>query len=523
MSFAKPLEQQAMSRVLLNLAREQLITLDYCEDGAWMQHQQSKHWLAGTTKSALLEPNTSAVQWPKSLNSLSKLLESVNLQNSEIGQAIIDNYRVNQRVEAFRAQLPLLDWCTLWQDFGHSMTAHVEQLGADGHPSHPVERLKIGWSEQQEQAWSAEYNSQYQLPIYAIAKSHAQLAAPNAQYFRQCFAHVYLQWQNHLAEQGINPDEYMPLPVHPGQVEIANQAEGVIETTASITVRPGISQRSVYCTEQMTMVKVPMDVRTTSAMRHLSTRSCHVGPALSQWLKDYSGLQAHQNFCVLGEYDGMYHQDWQARLSVLYRQSPLEFCTANETAICTAAFLANRRGPSLAKQLLGDCLSKFKQYCELVITPALELFLQTGLALEAHQQNSLLRINQAGQVTGFMVRDFGAPRISQADTHHIDIDWQIAKSLVVADRATARAKLVHALLLCHIAELIEQLGDTQARWTIVKEVIRRTISNSQLEDDAKEAEIQGFCQQPWQVKALLSMWGKSDYQYCQISNPMEQL
>lgn len=533
---AHTIDEQAKWRLLLNLAREKLVILNYQHDGAWISRaahaEPNAQWLAGLHANSLGEPcQMSNIFWPKPLSSLAKLLDFVGLIDQPIGLSILANHQTNQRIESYRLSLGQLEWQTLWKLYRQNMTGIVEQLGADGHPTHPVERLKIGWSEQQEQDWSAEYNASYAMPIFALAKTHAQTPVSFNGFFSTHFAKTFALWQQALQRQGLDPLNYYPLPVHPGQQGVAQQAQGTVNTSVSLQVRPGISQRSVYAGDQAEMIKVPMDVRTTSAMRHLSTRSCQVGPTLSKWLKHYVKSQLGQRidrtdntdltkFTVLGEYDGMYHTTLQGRLSVLYREGALDYCHPDETAICTASFLANRRGASLAQQLLGDDMTAFSDYCRTVLTAPFAVYLQTGLALEAHQQNTLLRIKQSGRVTGFMVRDFGAPRISQFDTHHVDIDWNIAQSLVVPDRATARAKLIHSLLLCHISVLIEQLGRTSERWSVVKSLITDCVSQSPLSSEHKAQELAGFCQQPWQVKALLSMWQQSDYQYAQVANPM---
>lgn len=55
----------------------------------------------------------------------------------------------------------------------------------------------------------------------------------------------------------------------------------------------------------------------------------------------------------------------------------------------------------------ADVAAFFRAYARTVIRPTLAMYLLYGIAFEAHQQNSLVLFDHAGQPRKLLIRDFG--------------------------------------------------------------------------------------------------------------------
>jgi len=276
-----------------------------------------------------------------------------------------------------------------------------------------------------------------------------------------------------------------------------------------------------------------------------------MGPRVSRLLSDIVQGDALFNGGItpLTEPLGMYYrgqnkEQFGHQLSMLYRSNPLSVCEPDERAVPVAA-LAHET--PLGKQpLLVDIIQSsgrhtaalavryFENYCRVLLHDNLLLYLRYGIALEPHQQNTLAVFDVEGQLRRFLIRDFGSVRIYLPHLEQQGFTLQLHKDplIVAAEFGSVRRKFIHALLICHLGELVTLLS----RFYQIKEsdfwraVHKALVSGfNALREHVPAArwhrERDCLLQQAWQVKGLLQMRMEDTVasQYCPVDNPLADL
>lgn len=98
-----------------------------------------------------------------------------------------------------------------------------EQWGCVGHPFHPNKKSKIGLCPEEVLALSPDFEATVNIRLAALKNvvAHAETchSLDVAEWFSLNFPEWYQSWRETLLEQGINPNDYKPLPVHPWQAD----------------------------------------------------------------------------------------------------------------------------------------------------------------------------------------------------------------------------------------------------------------------------------------------------------------
>ncbi|MFC9509565.1 IucA/IucC family protein [Streptomyces sp. NPDC057002] len=334
---------------------------------------------------------------------------------------------------------------------GPDLFLAAEQALVLGHPLHPSPKSREGLSETEARLYSPELRGS--LPLHWMAVAPSVLATDSA-WTERGRPVPAARLTARLAGTGLSlPDGYAGyalLPLHPWQArEVRHRPEtaalldaGLLRDlgTHGAPWQPTSSVRTVYRTGAPAMLKLSMGLRITNSRRENLRKELHRGVEVHRLLR--SGL-AQQWRAVHPGFDVVRDPAWLAvddadgvplpGLDVAIRHNP--FASSDDVS-CVAGFVSPRpsspagpgavpdrretHGPVLRSRLAevvtrlarrtgrphGAVAAEwFLRYLQHVVRPVLWLDAEAGIALEAHQQNTLLLLDAEGWPTGGRYRD----------------------------------------------------------------------------------------------------------------------
>ncbi len=477
---------------------------------------------------------------------------------NELEQSIINNalfyayqHHWNQTIQNSQ-ESSLWHWSMTQLD-GPGRTKFFEHWGSIGHPYHPISHAKMGLSQREVLQYSPEFQAQFDIQWLAIHKHFALTSTHDYMAFvEKHFPRELALWQEYLYHKHLNLNAYYPLPIHPWQYKNTIQDkfkeqmdEGlIVPTQCRLKVTPTMSFRTVMPVKRLSPhIKLATGIHTTSAMRTVSPGSVHNGPRLSQVLNALLDKEGHfdNTLLIANDLAGLHAEHSQGKhLSVIFRQSPQDILTEDETSVPLATLF--NHSPFSHKPLLVDIIDTlklepmrfFKDYCQMMLKGQLTLYLKFGIALEAHQQNTLIVFNEKG-ASKHINRDLGGVRIYrpllQMQGYLISLE---KGSLIGTDNYTeVRNKFIHTnlgsniipvinCLTAHFASLNKKLLYRELKGIIlaIAEPLKDVIGTEQY-----HREINTILTLPWQKKSLLRMRlepSQGEYIYCQSENPFKR-
>ncbi|MFR9799007.1 IucA/IucC family protein [Streptomyces sp. MS06] len=332
---------------------------------------------------------------------------------------------------------------------GPDLFLTAEQALLLGHPLHPAPKSREGLSETESPRYSPE--AQGSFPLRWIAVAPPVLTADSAwtEHGRPVTAE---RLTARLAGAGLPlPDGCAALPLHPWQWREARRRPGVAALLDAGLLRdlgdhgapwhPTSSVRTVYRPGAPAMLKLSLAVRITNSRRENLRKELHRGVEAHRLLR--AGLAgrwhaAHPGFDIVRDPAWLAVDDLDGvpvpGLDVMIRHSP--FGPGDDVA-CVAGLVALRPRPcpaapagtadraqatgSVMRSRLAELLTGlaarsgrprgavavewFLRYLDQVVLPVLWLDGEAGVALEAHQQNTLLVLDADGWPAGGRYRD----------------------------------------------------------------------------------------------------------------------
>ncbi|MCT9010212.1 IucA/IucC family protein [Streptomyces rhizosphaerihabitans] len=321
----------------------------------------------------------------------------------------------------------------------------AEQALLLGHPLHPTPKGRDGLSDAEGRLYSPELRGAFPLHWMAVAPS---VLASDSAWTERGRAVPAEQLTMRLAGPGLAlPDGYAAaLPLHPWQMrEIQHRRETAALLDAGLLQdlgphgtpwHPTSSVRTVYRSGAPAMLKLSLGLRITNSRRENLRKELHRGVEVHRLLRGglFKQWQAvHPGFDIVRDpswlaVDG---QDGEPLpgLDVMIRHNP--FGPTDDVG-CVAGLVSPRpyarlgthnpaeRGPFMRSRLTeivtglagrtgrarGAVATEwFLRYLEQVVRPVLWLDSEAGIALEAHQQNTLLLLDAEGWPTGGRYRD----------------------------------------------------------------------------------------------------------------------
>ncbi|MFD7323406.1 IucA/IucC family protein [Streptomyces sp. NPDC059875] len=310
----------------------------------------------------------------------------------------------------------------------------AEQSLLLGHPLHPTPKSREGLSDAEARLYSPELYGSF--PLHWMAVDHTILASDSA-WTEQGRPVTASQLALGLADGLELPPGTVPLPLHPWQArELRHRPAVAALLDAGLLLdlgphgadwHPTSSVRTVHRPGARTMLKLSLGVRITNSRRENLRKELHRGVEVHRLLR--TGLvdqwqATHPGFDIVRD------PAWLAvdtptgepvpGLDVMVRHNPF---TAGDDAVCIAALTAPRPWPGTTRMRsrLADIVTRlaartgrpttavaaewFLRYLDQVVRPVLWLDGFAGVALEAHQQNTLVLLDPDGWPIGGRYRD----------------------------------------------------------------------------------------------------------------------
>ncbi|MGA5821435.1 IucA/IucC family protein [Kitasatospora sp. NPDC094028] len=306
----------------------------------------------------------------------------------------------------------------------------AEQALLLGHPLHPTPKSRDGLGPAQSAAYSPELHGAFQLHWYAVDRTLLAAGSAVADTADRLTADL-------LGGALPLPPGTAALPLHPWQArELAHRpavaallADGLLRDLgpAGDPWHPTSSVRTVYRPGTPWMLKLSLGLRITNSRRENLRKELHRGLEMHRLLE--SGLAAewqaaHPGFDIVRDpaWIGVDHPGLgdPGGLDTVLRAQP--FAPADRV-LCVAGLVAEQpRGTGdTVPSRLGDTVRAlaartgrplrtvaaewFLRYLDAVVLPVLWLDGRGGIALEAHQQNSLVLLDRDGWPSGGRYRD----------------------------------------------------------------------------------------------------------------------
>lgn len=310
----------------------------------------------------------------------------------------------------------------------------AEQSLLLGHPLHPSPKSREGLSDSESRLYSPELHGSF--PLHWMAVDRSVLATDSAWTDQGRPVPATELVARHARGLRI-PPHTVPIPLHPWQArELGNRPEvaalldaGLVHDLGPYGARwhPTSSVRTVQRPGVDTMLKLSLGLRITNSRRENLRKELHRGVEVHRLLR--SGLATQLHLAHPG-FDIVRDPAWLAvdapdgepvhGFDVMLRHNPFDRHT---DAVCIAGLTAPRPWPDRAgmHSRLADIVCRltagtgrtttavaaewFLRYLDRVVQPVLWLDAHAGVALEAHQQNTLVLLDADGWPVGGRYRD----------------------------------------------------------------------------------------------------------------------
>ncbi|MFE9687261.1 IucA/IucC family protein [Streptomyces sp. NPDC006285] len=328
---------------------------------------------------------------------------------------------------------------------GPDLFLSAEQSLLLGHPLHPTPKSREGLSSAENRLYSPETRGSFALHWMAVAPS--VLATDSAWTERGRLVPAE-QLTSRLAGAGLHlPDGYAALPMHPWQLREVHHRPGTAQLLDAGLLRdlgahgspwcPTSSVRTVYRSGAFAMLKLSLGLRITNSRRENLRKEFHRGVEVHRLLR--AGLAerwhaAHPGFDIVRDPAWLAVNDTDGAplpgLDVMIRHNPF---TPTDDVTCIAGLVSPRpaatstdprhteQNRTTSRSRLTEIVTRlagrtgrprgavaaewFLRYLEHVVRPVLWLDGEAGIALEAHQQNTLLLLDPEGWPSGGRYRD----------------------------------------------------------------------------------------------------------------------
>ncbi|RBM11142.1 IucA/IucC family siderophore biosynthesis protein [Streptomyces sp. PT12] len=315
-----------------------------------------------------------------------------------------------------------------------------EQSLVLGHPLHPTPKSREGLAGREAERCSPELRGRFRL--HWLAVDRAVLAADSA-WTEDGSAVPADELTTRLAGPGLAlPPGTAPLPLHPWQArDVVQRPEVAALLNAGLLTDlgeqgdfwyPTSSVRTVHRPGAFAMLKLSLGLRITNSRRENLRKELHRGVEVHRLLASGLAAEWRAAFPEGPGFDIVRDPAWLAvdgtggepvaGLDALLRQSPFG---PGDDALCLAALTGPRPWPGRPERELRSRLADvvltlaartgqevtavaeawLTRYLRVVVRPLLWLDAHAGIALEAHQQNTLVLLDAEGWPAGGRFRD----------------------------------------------------------------------------------------------------------------------
>lgn len=313
----------------------------------------------------------------------------------------------------------------------------IERSMTEGHPCFVANNGRLGFGISDYHAFAPETGAPVQLEWIAVHRSYAVFTSTAGLDYR---VHLDAElgalagdFTNELGLQGLDPDQYFFMPVHPWQwenkltvtfaAEIARQRI-VYLGTGTDRYQAQQSIRTFFNTTApaRTYVKTAMSVLNMGFMRGLSPQYMKATPAINDWLRtliEADDALQERGFTMIGEiaaigyHNGYYEaasgpgSPYRKMLSALWRESPLPLLRDGQQLATMASLL---HVDSVGKPMVCALIERsglapadwLRRYFEAYLVPLVHCLYEYELAFMPHGENVILVLEDGVPVRAVM-------------------------------------------------------------------------------------------------------------------------
>lgn len=356
----------------------------------------------------------------------------------------------------------------------------AEQALLLGHLHHPAPKSRDGISDAEAAVYSPELRGRFPLFWFAADPSVVSHdAEPTDELGGGLGGRDAVALMRDLA--GVSIGDAIPVPAHPWQAAALLLSDRISALVDAGLLRPlgpsgepwwpTSSLRTVYRPDTGVMLKLSLGLRITNSRRESTDTELRRGVEVHRLIEAGYGsatAAAHPSFGITRD------PAWLAvdepdrpgggtvtGLDVAVREVPSGIADLR----CLAGLVAprpgrlSRLGELVAGQGAGAARRWVADYTDLVLVPMLRLYAETGIGLEAHQQNTLVRLDSAGRVTGGAYRDNQGYYLASSRLPAVlAVTGDPSSTLAVVDDAVVDDRLTYYLLRNQALAVIGCLG-----------------------------------------------------------------
>ncbi|MFB9902999.1 IucA/IucC family protein [Allokutzneria oryzae] len=355
----------------------------------------------------------------------------------------------------------------------------AEQALLLGHLQHPAPKSRDGVHPDEARAYAAELRGKFRLSWFAAdpsVVSHDAVAGAPSLGGRDT-----VRLLADLAEGGPT-DGRVLIPAHPWQAQSLVRRPRIKALVESGLLQPlgelgpewfaSSSLRTVYRADAPVMLKLSLGLRITNSRRESTRTELKRGLEINRLIDaghTASTYDAFPGFSIVRDpawiavdEPGRAEGPEVTGLDVAVREVPADVTDYR----CLAGLVAPR--PGMGRSMLGEIVAGkgsgaaqqwVADYTDRVLVPMLHLYSSTGIGLEAHQQNTLVRLDATGGVAGSAFRDNQGYYLASSHLPALLERLKITEStLAVVDDSIVDERLSYYLLRNQALAIIGCLG-----------------------------------------------------------------
>ncbi|WVE35707.1 IucA/IucC family protein [Priestia megaterium] len=364
-----------------------------------------------------------------------------------------------------------------------------EQSLLIGHQLHPTPKSRQGILPEEEEVFGPEVNGKFQLHYF---KAHESLVAEQSA-GSQTAAHLIkeqLKKDKAVSEEFIQShcqaDCYSLIPMHPLQARYLLGKEEVCDWIQKGRLAylgphgqpfyPTSSVRTVYSEDADVMYKFSIPVKITNSLRVNKRKELSRGVEVSRLLQ--KGLQAelqenHPDFQVIEDPAYITLGEKELGFEVMIRSNPFQGKQGDRTTLLASLCQDHVFGEASQidniinhiaanENSTTEDVSKrwFKRYLDVSFHPMMWLYTQKGIALEAHQQNSVIKFDKNGYPSVFYYRDNQGYYFMKSKEQELRklLPSLNVESDTVCDDTVAQERFRYYVFFNHILGLVNAFG-----------------------------------------------------------------
>lgn len=385
----------------------------------------------------------------------------------------------------------------------------VEAAMSEGHPGFVANNGRIGFSLPDYRAYAPERGMRMRMLWLAARREHADLALAADQteaghYGAELSDAERTAFADRLATRGLDPADYLYLPVHPWQWEhrvavtfAADVARGDLVPLGpgSDEYQPQQSIRTMFnrTRPERHYVKVALAIQNMGFLRGLSPAYMRATPRINDWVADLvtsdetlrrSGFGVLREVAAVGYTGDVYHRTpqpnpYRKMLAALWRESPLPRLDDGERLVTMASLLhRDASGAAFATALVRESGVTPEQwlraYLDAYLYPLVHCLLTYELAFMPHGENLMLVLRD-GVVRRAIMKDIGEEVAVLGERPLPDGVARILHPVDDDEKALAIFTDVFDGVLRHLSGILAEdgvLGEDRF-WALVAETIDR--------------------------------------------------